>query len=242
MRKKNSIHLLIILHALFCTPCIQAAAPIDLPATNGSSLAITVSRGNPNLLLIQGDSITGLTSSTTDIVSSEKAGKGAITFSTRAETPFTFIVETSSGQTFSVQATPVKGFGKSYRIIPETPVIHEQTKLWEQGASYETLLVTLNRGLITGHMPNGYSLVDDREKNVVFDTPVRAIRQQVWDGGWLRVEKYRLTNPLTQWLTLSERDYARGGVRSVMFWPRSEKLPSGASVELIIVREQETAK
>ncbi|MGK0603483.1 hypothetical protein ACSFCS_24970, partial [Yokenella regensburgei] len=60
-----------------------------------------------------------------------------------------------------------------------------------------------------------------------------------WDGGNLRVEKYRLTNPNSWGLSLNERDYAGRGVRSVMFWPRSSVLPGGATVSLYLIRDLE---
>lgn len=116
---------------------------------------------------------------------------------------------------------------------------HPATKVWEKGNPYESLLLALSKGVLTGKIPDGYSLVDDKERDASFAGPVRAKRLQVWDGGNLRVEKYRLTNTNSWGLSLNERDYASRGVRSVMFWPRSSVLPGGATVSLYIIRSLE---
>lgn len=240
MRKRNSV---ILMPGLLCLMAVNtvfaSTGPAELRGENGSTFTVSVSRDSANVLMVQGDRITALTSKESDVPDPEKTGNGAVMFSVATDKPFTFIVETESGQLFSVRATPVKGQGRVYRIAPLSPVSHPATKVWEKGNPYESLLLALSKGVLTGKIPDGYSLVDDKERDASFAGPVRAKRLQVWDGGNLRVEKYRLTNTNSWGLSLNERDYASRGVRSVMFWPRSSVLPGGATVSLYIIRSLE---
>lgn len=240
MRKQNKALLVLsILSGMVVYPALASTGPAELRGENGSTFTMTVSRESANVLMVQGDRITALTSKASDVPDPEKTGNGAVMFSVATEKPFTFVIETESGQVFSVRATPVKGQGRVYRIAPLSPVSHPATKVWEKGNPYESLLLALSKGVLTGNIPDGYSLVDDKERDASFTGPVRAKRLQVWDGGNLRVEKYRLTNPNSWGLSLNERDYASRGVRSVMFWPRSSVLPGGATVSLYLIRDLE---
>lgn len=239
MKKRNNLFLMLsLLSGMVIFPVLSHAYS-ELRGRNGSAFLMTISRDNPNLLMVQGDRVTALTAKVGDIPDSKKAGNGAMLFSSTADKPFTFIVETESGQVFSIKATPVKGQGKVYKISPVSPVSHSATKVWEQNNPYESLLLALNKGILTGNMPEGYSLVDNKERDVFLPVAAKVKSLQVWDGGHLRVEKYRLTNAHSLAFSLNEHDYAGNGVRSVMFWPRTAVLSSGASVSLFIVREQE---
>lgn len=243
MRKRNSA---VLASGLLCLMAVNAVfasiGPAELRGENGSTFSVLISRDSANVLMVQGDKITALTSKESDVPVPEKTGNGAVIFSVATDKPFTFVIETESGQVFSVRATPVKGQGRVYRISPLSPVVHVPTKAWEIENPYESLLLALNRGVLTGAMPDGYSLVDNQERNTRLAGPVSAKRLQVWDGGHLRIEKYRLTNPGTKGLTLNEHDYAGHGVRSVMFWPRTAVLPTGAAVSLFLIRDLEVGQ
>lgn len=240
MRKQNkALLVLIILSGMVAYHASASIGPAELRGENGSTFTMSVSRESANVLMVQGDRITALTSKASDVSAPEKTGNGAVMFSAAAEKPFTFVIETESGQVFSVRAIPVKGQGRVYRISPLSPVSHPAAKVWEKSHSYESLLIALSKGALTGHIPDGYSLVDDKERDAGFSGPLRAKRLQVWDGGNLRVEKYQLTNPNPGGISLHERDYASRGVRSVMFWPRSSVLPGGTTVSLYLIRDLE---
>jgi len=243
MRKLNSV---ILMPGLLCLMAVNtvfaSTGPAELRGENGSTFTVSVSRDSANVLMVQGDRITALTSKESDVPDPEKTGNGAVMFSVATDKPFTFVVETESGQVFSVRATPVKGQGRVYRISPLSPVVHPSAKAWEKETPYESLLLALNKGVLTGAMPDGYSLVDNQERDTRLAAPVSAKRLQVWDGGNLRIEKYRLTNPNTWGLTLNEHDYVGHGVRSVMFWPRSAVLPAGATVSLYLIRDLEVSQ
>lgn len=242
MRKQNSIFLVPGLLCLMAVSTVLAStSPAELRGENGSTFTMSVSRDSANVLMVQGDRITALTSKESDVPDPEKTGNGAVMFSVATDKPFNFVVETESGQIYSVRATPVKGQGRVYRISPISPVVHSSIKAWEKEIPYESLLLALNKGVLTGTMPDGYSLVDNQERDTRLAAPVSAKRLQVWDGGNLRVEKYRLTNSNSWALTLDEHDYAGRSVRSVMFWPHSAVLPAGATVSLYLIRDLEVS-
>ena len=68
-------------------------------------------------------------------------------------------VETALGQTFSVVATPVKGEGRVYRLMSAEPPSRPETRKWETAQAYEKLLISLNRAVLTGDIPDGYGEV-----------------------------------------------------------------------------------
>lgn len=216
----------------------MATGPVLLRGENGSTFTVPVSRDNPNVLMVQGERISALTSKDSDIPGAEKTGNGAMLFYAVAGHPFTFVVETESGQVFSLRATPVKGPGRVYRITSLSPVSHPAAQARERSEAYESLLVALNRGALSGQMPDGYALTDADPQDVVLPVFGRATRFQVWRGDSLQVERYRLTNTGAHPLALREQAFQAPGVRAVMFWPRSASLPAGATVTLTLIREQ----
>jgi conjugal transfer pilus assembly protein TraK len=239
MQKHRRILLKILLGVFLVSSSVFASvSPVDLHGENGSTFSMTVSRDNPNLLIVQGDPITAITSKAGVLLESEKTANGALLFETVSEKPFTFVVETVSGQVFSFQATSVKGQGKTYRILSRSQVIQEEAKAWEKTTDYDELLVALNKGVLTGRLPEGYQLIDDSKKTLLMGKSMKGEQLAVWSGGSLRVEKYRLTHSYTSQQSLNEADFWEKGVRSVMFFPQTTSLSSGASTSLYLVREQ----
>ncbi|XEI20710.1 type-F conjugative transfer system secretin TraK (plasmid) [Escherichia coli] len=84
---------------------------------------------------------------------------GGVLFTSVATRTFTIFVETALGQTFSVVATPVKGEGRVYRLMSAEPPSRPETRKWETAQAYEKLLISLNRAVLTGDIPDGYGEV-----------------------------------------------------------------------------------
>ncbi|SQD10955.1 conjugal transfer protein TraK [Citrobacter freundii] len=101
-------------------------------------------------------------------------------FTSVATRTFTIFVETALGQTFSVVATPVKGEGRVYRLMSAEPPSRPETRKWETAQAYEKLLISLNRAVLTGDIPDGYGevkpLSDGIRLPVVFLLPPEAWR------------------------------------------------------------------
>ncbi|SMG60326.1 conjugal transfer pilus assembly protein TraK [Cedecea sp. NFIX57] len=219
----------------------MATGPVSLRGENGSTFTVPVSQDNPNVLMVQGERIAALTSKGSDIPGAEKTGNGAMLFYAVVGHPFTFVVETESGQVFSLRAMPVKGQGRVYRITSASLLARPVAQARERSEAYESLLIALSRGVLDGQMPDGYVLADADPQDVVLPVVGRATQFQVWRGDSLQVERYRLTNTGARPLALREQALQAPGVRAVMFWPRSASLPAGATVTLTLIREQAVA-
>lgn len=216
-----------------------ASPALTLTFPPGGQLNVIISNSNPNMIVVPGDHILSISSSAGKLTDKKNTQSGAVFFSSTSDTPFSFFVETKLGQVFSVNATPRKGEGRSYRLYAEKPSPRPRAQAWETAQPYESMLVALNRSLMQGILPEGYgpAAIDD-EPNLI-KAGLRATPESAWTGHSLRIVRYRLVNPLSGPVALREQDFWQPGTRAVMVNPKYNRLIAGASTYLYVTRTQE---
>lgn len=222
-----------------CSVCVFAAPAVTLTFPPSGQLNLLISNSNPNLISVPGDRITSISSANGMLTDKKNTNTGAVFFSSLSEKTFTFFVETELGQVFSVNATPRKGDGRAYRLFPENQSPRPTAKSWETSQPYESMLVSLNRNLIQGSLPDGYGPATiDRTPNIN-SAGLLATPESSWVGNSLVVVKYRIINPLSIPVPLREQDFWQPGTRSVMVNPKYNRLIPGASTYLYVTKSQE---
>lgn len=225
----------------FTAPVWAATDPVTLSFPQGGHFRLTISATNPNMIFIPGDKIKAMTGPMGAMSDKRRSGFGGVMFSTTRTAPFTFYLETELGQVVAVTATPIKGDGKVYRLLSSDPVERPEVRKWESGQPYETLLIALNKAVLTRVMPEGYAPIEPLRDGINTPAGLSVSPLQAWSGHALRIDQYRVTNSHAYGVALREQDFWRKGVRAVMFEQRAQTLMAGASVSLLVVRAQQEA-
>lgn len=241
MRKSNRFFLTMLPFAFFSTPVLAVNAPVSLTFPPNGQFQLAVSNTNPNLIVIPGDRITGISSAAGKLTDKRNTRDGAVLFSSTSEKPFTLFIETEHGQVVSVQARPRAGEGRSYRLLNSEPVARPAAKTWETSQPYESLLVELNKAILKNRMPEGYAPASTEYDRLSAPAGLSMTAEEAWTGNALRVVRYRVSNPFAYAVALKEQDFWRTGVRAVMFTPTALSLLPGTSVTVFVTRGQEVS-
>ncbi|MFH8136387.1 type-F conjugative transfer system secretin TraK [Pantoea osteomyelitidis] len=215
----------------------QAQFPVTLSFPQGGQFRLSISNTDPNMIFIPGDKVTAITAQGGMLADKRLTSAGGVLFTSVATRTFTLYVESALGQTFSVVATPVKGEGRVYRLISAEPPGRPETRKWETSQAYEKLLISLNRGVLTGVMPDGYGEVKPLADGIHVPGGFSVTPQKAWAGDQLRADSYELRNTNSWGVTLREQDFWKPGVRAVMFGNNAQSLMGGGTMTIIVIRE-----
>lgn len=217
------------------TTLAQPPATISFP--QGGQFRLSISNTDPNMIFIPGDNVTAITAQGGMLADKRLTSAGGVLFTSVATRTFTLYVETALGQTFSVVATPVKGDGRVYRLMSTEQPARPETRKWEIAQAYEKLLISLNRAVLAGDMPDGYGEVKPLSDGIRIPGGVSVTPQKAWAGDQLRVDQYELRNTNTWGVALREQDFWKPGVRAVMFDNNAPTLMGGGRMTVTVVRE-----
>lgn len=219
------------------TPAVQAQPPATISFPQGGQFRLNISNTDPNMIFIPDDKVTAITASGGMLADKRLTTSGGVLFTSVATRSFTLFIETALGQTFSVVTTPVKGEGRVYRLMSAEPPSRPEARKWETAQAYEKLLISLNRAVLTGDMPDGYGEVKPLSGGIRIPDGFSVIPQKAWAGDHLRADRYELRNPNTWSLALREQAFWKTGVRAVMFDHNAHTLMGGGRMTVTIISE-----
>lgn len=215
----------------------QGQSPATLNFPQGGQFRLSISNTDPNMIFIPGDKVTAITAQGGMLADKRLTSAGGVLFTSVATRTFTLYVETALGQTFSVVATPVKGEGRVYRLMSAEPPARPETRQWETAQAYEKLLISLNRAVLTGVMPDGYGEVKPLSDGIRVPGGFSVTPQKAWAGDQLRADRYELRNASTWGVALREQDFWKPGIRAVMFDNNAQTLMGGGRMTITVIRE-----
>lgn len=218
-------------------PTLLAQSPATLSFPQGGQFRLSISNTDPNMIFIPGDNVTAITAQGGMLADRRLTSAGGVLFTSVATRTFTLYVETALGQTFSVVATPVKGEGRVWRLMSAEPPARPETRKWETAQAYEKLLISLNRAVLTGVMPDGYGEVKPLSDGIRVPGGFIVTPQNAWAGDLLRADRYELRNAGSWSVALREQDFWKPGVRAVMFDRNAQTLTGGGRMTLTVIRE-----
>lgn len=205
----------------FSLPAISATlsgtlAPTVVPLANGGQANIAVSNTDPNLFTVPGDRITAINSLDGGLTNQEQTDSGGAILATVSKKPFTFIVETERGLNFSVRAVPRAGVGRTIQLVSELTGTPGPAKSWEESNPYESVLVSLNRAVRQGQIPDEYQSIPVTSEVLSVPAGLRATAARVWTGHHLKVVLYNVENVTLSARNIRESDFWQAGTRAIM--------------------------
>lgn len=237
MQKNNPrLNAFIALSVLFSGTATAVTEPQTFQFPANGQFQLTISNTNPNLVVIPGDRVVVINSAAGTLTDKHSTKDGGVLFSSNSEKPFTVFIETEQGQVFSIQATPRKGEGRSYRLLASKPLPRPDAKVWETAQPYESLLVELNKAALQGRMPESYAPADIGNDRLQAPAGLSMRAEEAWVGNALRIVRYRVQNPHSYAVSLKEQDFWRQGVRAVMLSIRTSTLLPGASISIYVTQ------
>lgn len=222
---------------LFMAPAMSATlsgtlAPTVVPLANGGQANIAVSNTDPNLFTVPGDRITAINSLDGGLTNQEQTDSGGAILATVSKKPFTFIVETERGLNFSIRAVPRAGVGRTIQLVSELTGTPGPAKAWEESNPYESVLVTLNRAVHQGNVPDDYQAVPVTSETLTVPAGLRATAGKVWTGHHLKVVRYSLDNVSLSPRMVRESDFWQPGTRAVMLSMPAGLLTAGGRMQV----------
>ncbi|AUQ43897.1 type-F conjugative transfer system secretin TraK [Yersinia ruckeri] len=238
MMKKNNPRLIgiFVLGVLFSGAADAVIEPQTFSFPANGQFQLAISNTNPNLIVIPGDRVVVINSAAGTLTDKHSTKDGGVLFSSNSEKPFTVFIETEHGQVFSIQATPRKGEGRSYRLLASKPLPRPMARVWETSQPYESLLVELNKAVLQGLIPESYAPTDISNDRLSAPAGLSMRAEEAWVGNALRIVRYRVQNPHSYAVSLKEQDFWRQGVRAVMLGLRTNTLLPGASISIYITQ------
>lgn len=228
---------LLILAALFSGYTLADSVTIN----SFSTISAGISNNNPNSITVPDDRITSLQSTQGVLTAREATANGSVVFSTLATKPFTLFVQTESGFSFTVNATPRKQQGLSLVVNNKEVKGTEDAAAWEGAQNtYSSLITTLISKFINNDIPQGY--VYSKNTDLQISPSVQSffnIRPvTAWRGDKLRIVRIELTSLSSSRVELNERWFWQEGVMAVSFWPRMDAVSPGGKVSAIILMRE----
>ncbi len=229
----------------FMAPAISATpsgtlAPTVVPLANGGQANIAVSNTDPNLFTVPGDRITAINSLDGGLTNQEQTDSGGAILATVSKKPFTFIVETERGLNFSIRAVPRAGVGRTIQLVSELIGTPGPAKSWEESNPYESVLVSLNRAVRQGQIPDEYQSIPVTSEVLSVPAGLRATAARVWTGHHLKVARYDVENVTLSARAIRESDFWQAGTRAIMLSGSVGQLVGGGRLQVWVTTAEES--
>ena len=213
-------------------------APTVVPLANGGQANIAGSNTDLNLFTVPGDRIIAINSLDGGLTNQEQTDSGGAILATVSKKPFTFIVETEHGLNFSIRAVPRAGVGRTIQLVSELVGTPGPAKSWEESSPYESILVSLNRAVRQGSMPEDYQAVPVTSETLQVPAGLRATAEKVWTGHHLKVVRYSLDNVTLSSRMVRESDFWQPGTRAVMLSSPAGQLTGGGRMQVWVTTSE----
>lgn len=237
MMKKITFSLSFI--ALALTPHTHA---IDVSVSPFGSVNAIVSSSEPNVIHVKNDSIKGITAKYGAIIQDESSGDGSVMFSTLEKKPFSVLIETEKGFTFTLKATPRENSESASIVIHNLAEKGGGDEEMSDGLShyqsYSGLITAILTDFINGKVPDGF--VDTWRTKYKAESleGLKVNNAQSWVGQNMRVVKLDLANISTREIELNERYLWTQGVMAVAYYPNvSVLLPNTRVFAYVVMKE-----
>ncbi|HHI9459808.1 TPA: type-F conjugative transfer system secretin TraK [Legionella anisa] len=216
MRKPISIAL-----TLLSTLAIGANS---IPVKDNSDIALTLSQGNYNRLVVKNDKIMEAVFPPNAMAIKRDEQDGSVYVMLSAANPFTLFLTTEAGRHFSVTLNGEESLGKTIELVPSQPVITKTVanstktnpKTIKQEAIPEAILAMLN------HMEQQKPFADVNVKRQFgkverWSKGLTLLPKELWDGKLLKGETIELYNGGKEPLELAQEWFAKEGTLAIKF-------------------------
>lgn len=216
MRKPLSIAL-----ALLSTVAMGANS---IPVKDNSDIALTLSQGNYNRLVVKNDKIMEAVFPPNAMAIKRDEQDGSVYVMLSAANPFTLFLTTENGRHFSVTLNGEESLGKTIELVPSSPAvtanktnpIKTNPKTIAQVAVPEAILAMLT------HMEQQKPFADVSVKRQFgkverWSKGLTLKPRESWDGKLLKGETIELYNGGRESLDLAQEWFAKEGTLAIKF-------------------------
>lgn len=220
------------------------AQAIEVTANPFGTVNATISASEPNVIHVKNDRINSLSAKYGAVIQEEQLNDGSAMFSTTETKPFSVLIETEKGFTFTLNANPNKTANSSsvviYNLADKGNEIEDINSSLARYQSYSGLITYVLTELLNNRLPDGF--VETRKRS--FDVPdsvknVFKVRNtDAWVGQNMRVVKLELTNVSTSAIELNERYLWNKGVMAIQYDPKVTNIrPNTRVFAYVVLRE-----
>lgn len=197
----------------------------SIPVKDNSDIALTLSQGNYNRLVVKNDKIMEAVFPPNAMAIKRDEQDGSVYVMLSAANPFTLFLTTEAGRHFSVTLNGEESLGKTIELVPSSPVVTASkaspnkttnTKTITSEAVPEAILAMLN------HMEQQKPFADVSVKRQWgrverWAKGLTLLPKESWDGKLLKGETIELYNGGKEPLELAEVWFAKEGTLAIKF-------------------------
>jgi conjugal transfer pilus assembly protein TraK len=203
---------------------ISAMGATRVPVKDNSDIALILSQGNYNRLVVKNDKIMEAVFPSNAMAIKRDEQDGSVYVMLLAANPFTLFLTTEAGRHFSVTLKGEESLGKTIELVPSSPVVTESKanstktngKTIAQEAVPEAILAMLT------HMEEQKAFADVSVKRQWgrverWSKGLTLLPKELWDGKLLKGEIIELYNGGKEPLELSQEWFVKGGTLAIKF-------------------------
>lgn len=195
-----------------------------IPVKDNSDIALTLSQGNYNRLVVKNDKIMEAVFPPNAMAIKRDEQDGSVYVMLSAANPFTLFLTTENGRHFSVTLNGEESLGKTIELVPSSPVVTANKtnpikinpKTITQEAVPEAILAMLT------HMEQQKPFADVSVKRQFgkverWSKGLTLLPKESWDGKLLKGETIELYNGGKEPLELAQEWFAKEGTLAIKF-------------------------
>ncbi|NNH97768.1 TraK domain-containing protein [Pasteurella multocida] len=222
------------------------AIALDLVSKPFGTVYSTISSTEPNVVHVKNDAIVGISSKSGAIIQDSTIGDGSVIFSTKESKPFSILIETEKGHTFTLKATPKQTSSTSIVINNFDDKGSSSNEAIQQALSYPQtysgFISHVFTEILNKRLPNGF--IESSNKSFQIDKSMQAYfkvkNTEAWVGQNVRVVKLEIKNISKTEFELNERYFWNKNVMAITFDPKTLNLyPQSTVYAYVMLREVE---
>lgn len=220
----------------------QQVYAIDVTANPFGSVNAVVSSTEPNVIHVKNDTIKSLSAKAGAIIQDELSSDGSVVFSTTEKKPFSVVIETEKGFTFTLKATPnSKSESASvviHNLADKGEVSDEVIESLSRYQSYSGLITAILTDFMNDKMPDGFVEAWLTKYSAGHTDGLNVRNVKAWVGQHMRVVKLDITNTSMNDIELNERYLWTKGVMAVAYTPNVTILHPNTRVYAYVILKE----
>lgn len=195
-------------------------AAISLTVKDNSDIAVTLSTGNYNRIVVKNDKIVEAVFPEHNMGIKRDEQDGSVYVLPSNVTPFTLFLTTESGHHFSVTLTGEEALGKTIELIPQTIIAKNSNPIKTAPITVEQIpdaVVSLITHMEQQEPMRGINIKHRYGQVVRLKDGLTLLPKELWDGGSVQGEIIEVYNGGNKELALSESWFSNDEVKAIKF-------------------------
>lgn len=182
---------------------------------DNSDIALTLSQGNYNRIVIKNDKINEAVFPPNSMDIKRDEQDGSVYVMLAAANPFTLFLSTEAGRHFSVTVNAEESLGKTIELVPQQVAIARTNIIKNNTAVPEAILAMLTH--MEQHKPFADVVIKHQSGSQLWSKGLEYRPKESWDSKLLKGEVIELYNGGKKPLLLDQEWFSKDGVVAVKF-------------------------